>query len=314
LFRSRFEFVVMAFSDNVSHVADMPTFRSDLCLGPAFQQTVATLQRGALVGVGAFADVAVNTPLWISAKRIAAGLGYPRVREMYKGSSLLWFSIGPTFMLEDLCSRVMVPIARNCASKIGVTLGSEGEEAVAAAGSGAVGGVLVASPIENVVVRGHRNSVPIGVAARRIFAEGGLHGLLLPKGAAAMVCREIPFAFGLFFFRERVAERWRVWTASDVEKQGSVKAAGRWWIGELGASLTTSALVNIFAHPASVVLAQQQAYDVRFSTALARAQAQGNGSLLRGLFKGFVLRTVSIAGTMTVVPMVLSKGHLFGLA
>lgn len=266
------------------------------------------LRRGALVGLGAAGDIAINYPLWIIAKRVAAGLGWPAARDLYKGGGLLWLSLGPTFVCEDLCSRLLVPPATSAAARIGLALGSEGEAALAAAAAGAVAGIAVAAPIENVLTRAHKTGFSTRDAARDI-TRGGIISTMMPRGMAAMVGREVPFSLGLFFLKERVARHFHKLAGTDQAHSGSSGAHAQWWCTELTASLTTSTVCNIPAHPPSVVLALQQAHDLQFRDALARACATG----WRGFYAGFAARTVAIAGTMTVVPLILARGKDVGL-
>eukprot|EP00965_Chrysotila_dentata_P205290 6182869-Pleurochrysis_carterae.AAC.6 len=58
-------------------------------------------KRAAVVAAACGADMVINFPLWISAKRIAAGLPLPRAAEVYKGSGTLYFAMGPMTIVED---------------------------------------------------------------------------------------------------------------------------------------------------------------------------------------------------------------------
>ena len=42
---------------------------------------VSPAERGGIIAVGCTADMAINFPLWILAKRTSAGLGWPSMRE-----------------------------------------------------------------------------------------------------------------------------------------------------------------------------------------------------------------------------------------
>eukprot|EP00929_Paragymnodinium_shiwhaense_P074454 TRINITY_DN38110_c0_g1_i1.p1 TRINITY_DN38110_c0_g1~~TRINITY_DN38110_c0_g1_i1.p1 ORF type:complete len:288 (+),score=32.40 TRINITY_DN38110_c0_g1_i1:178-1041(+) len=271
---------------------------------------MATAKRGALLGLSAGVDIAVNYPPWIIAKRVGAGLGMPALNDLYKGGGLLWVSLGPTYVCEDLGSRIFPPAVRVAC---GHALSDDGEEAVAAALAGAFTGVAVSSPIENVLTRAHKHGSSTMCAARDVICQGGLVGTFFPRGAVAMAGREIPFSLGLFYLRERVVNKMH--DLGDAHQPhangGPASAWGRWWAAEITASLTTSAFVNIASHPASVVLAQQQAHDLPLATALSRLWADG---LVKGFYAGYLFRTVAIAGTMTVVPLVIRAGPLLGLS
>merc|ERR1719331_3010371 len=55
-------------------------------------------QRSAAVGAGCAADIAINYPLWIVAKRMGVGIAAvpPTLPELYKGGGSLWISLGPS--------------------------------------------------------------------------------------------------------------------------------------------------------------------------------------------------------------------------
>merc|ERR1719428_1433432 len=165
------------------------------------------VKRTALVGLGSGADIVVNYPLWITAKRLGAGLSWPSVAEVYKGGGLLWASQFPTIACEDLGSRALVPCVR---SMFGSSLSIDVEHAIAAGAAGALAGVVVASPTENVVTRAHKTGSSTLVATLDI-AKRGPRQALLPRGVAAMMGREIPFSLGLFFLKDRAHDLCSKW-------------------------------------------------------------------------------------------------------
>merc|ERR1719453_2654833 len=61
-------------------------------------------RRSAAVGAGCGADILLNYPMWIVAKRMGVGLpAMPAtIPELYKGGGSLWASLGPTTIIEDL--------------------------------------------------------------------------------------------------------------------------------------------------------------------------------------------------------------------
>merc|ERR1712232_958838 len=73
-------------------------------------------------------DIAINYPMWIVAKRMGVGIPAlpPTLPEMYKGGGSLWFSLGPTTMIEDVSKRAVedhllpstLPIPRELASSV----------------------------------------------------------------------------------------------------------------------------------------------------------------------------------------------------
>jgi len=119
-----------------------------------------------------------------------------------------------------------------------------------------------------------------------------------------MVGREVPFAVGIFYLAEKSKELFHGRRASK-DNSWSLKSCIRWSLEEAAASVTCAAAVNIFSHPPSVVLARQQGLRIPLGQALREVYAQG---ALRGFYLGFVARTLSIAGSMWVVPLVLSLG------
>merc|ERR1712107_77398 len=125
------------------------------------------------------------------------------------------------------------------------------------------------------------------------------------------VGREIPFSLGVWFLKERVGHRFHAMAGSRTDTSSGVGAHAYWWTTELCASLTTSALCNIPAHPPSVILALQQAHGYKLNDAVSRAWDNGGW---RGFYAGYLVRTIAIAGTMTVVPLILSRGKDLGLA
>ena len=50
----------------------------------------------------AVADVAVNYPLWLCGKRLAARLPLPRLTELYKGAGTLLLGFGPATLAVKL--------------------------------------------------------------------------------------------------------------------------------------------------------------------------------------------------------------------
>jgi len=262
--------------------------------------STSTALRGALVGVACAADVVFNYPLWITSKRLGAGLGAPRGREIYKGGGTVWLSLFPTMACEDFCSRFLVPAVRAVAPSIGHT----GEELVAAAAGGVLAGVAVAAPIENLVTRAHRDGTSIGAVLRTSWRAEGIVGIAMPLGQAAMVGREVPWAVGCFFFRDYLAQMCH--SAADdprVLGKASSHRSVRWWAEEVISSMACSTLVGIVSHPSTVVLAQQQAHDLPFSVAIRKIYNNGGA---RGFYVGFISRAVSIGGSMFVIPTVLS--------
>jgi hypothetical protein len=284
------------------------THESVVCVATAASSSVLVpaLKRGVLVGLGAGTDMAFNYPLWCVAKRLGAGLGWPSIREVYKGVGLLWASQFPTVACEDLGSRALVPFVRQVC---GGSLSSDAEHAAAAGAAGALAGVAIASPTENVVTRAHKTGQSTSLAAKEVI-RGGLKQTLLPRGAAAMVGREIPFAMGLFYLKDRASQLCH--KRFDCPAEASVVKRGIYWtIADVFASAGTAALCGVVSQPASVVLSLQQADDLPLRKALTQISREG---ITRGFYKGYIPRTISITGCLIVYPLVFDNASVFGLA
>ena len=65
------------------------------------------LRHTSTVGFAMSCDIALNYPLWVAAKRLSVGLdAFPStIRSVYRGGLSLWFSLGPTTMVEDFVTR-----------------------------------------------------------------------------------------------------------------------------------------------------------------------------------------------------------------
>jgi hypothetical protein len=217
--------------------------------------------------------------------------------EMYKGAGAVWTAYAPTIACEEQFSHGLT-------SAVGAMiphLGHQGRELAACAAAGAISGLVVAAPVENLVTRAHAAEISLGDALRSSLHRRGLYGILCPYGQTMMVGREVPFSIGVFFLRDHIAQ----WFHKRLHRDSSLQ----YWFGELASSMTCAAAVNIPAHPPSVVLAWQQAREVPLLDALHQIHANSG---LRGFYKGFVSRSVSVGGTMFVVPIVLSSyGEIF---
>jgi hypothetical protein len=110
-----------------------------------------------------------------------------------------------------------------------------------------------------------------------------------------MVGREVPFCIGVFFLRDHIAK----WCHERLHRDSSMQ----YWCGELASSMACATAVNIPAHPPSVVLAWQQAREVRLQDALSQIYTTSG---LRGFYVGFVSRSCSLGGAMFVLPTILS--------
>lgn len=150
--------------------------------------------RGAIVGAAMGADVIVNYPLWIVAKRVGAGLkALPPLSLLYSGGGALWLSIAPTCIIED---GVTTELKRYV----------DAPDVILAGCSGVAAAVCVTSQVERVITCAHARCVSVSAAAASILKERGVRSLLLPPGMTAMALREAPFAAALFALRPRISE------------------------------------------------------------------------------------------------------------
>ncbi len=232
--------------------------------------------RAASVGAAMACDIVINYPLWIVAKRVGAGLSaLPPLHRLYAGGGALWVSIAPTTILEDGVSTVLKPRCGDLA---------------ASAASGAIAGVCVTSQVERCITASHARNLSVRETAVAIYRRG-VAGLILPPGMLATACREVPFAAALFAVRPRLQK-------IAEERYPTTQR----FLRELSCGVAAAAVAGPASHAPSVVAAYQQATDVTPRQAIAKIYAAGG---LREFFRGLPARTVSLAGTFTVVPLAL---------
>lgn len=205
------------------------------------------------------------------------------IRETYKGGASLWLSLGPTTVLEDVVTRGVEAALPPEAPQ---------RQLIAAALSGVVAGVTVTAQVENLITLAHSRSLSVPGALKHVHAEEGAFGLLLPRGMLAMAGREVPFASALFYARPAISQ-------AVYGDEGPRKIR---WYKELFAGTLTALASTPFSHAPSVVVAYQQGHGISLSQACTEIYRQGG---LAEFYRGFTARTVSLAGTMTVVPVVL---------
>ena len=233
--------------------------------------------RAASVGAAMAADILINYPLWIVAKRLGAGLSaLPPLHRLYAGGGALWVSIAPTTIIEDGVSTVLKPRCGDLA---------------ASAASGAIAGVCVTSQVERCITASHARNLSVSESAMAIYKRGGVAGLIFPPGMAATACREVPFAAALFAVRPRLRK-------IAEERYPTTQR----FLRELSCGVAAASVAGPASHAPSVVAAYQQATDVTPRQAIAKIYAAGG---LREFFRGLPARTLSLAGTFTVVPLAL---------
>ena len=235
------------------------------------------MERAFNVGAAMGADVVINYPLWIVAKRVGAGLSaFPPIRRLYAGGGALWVSIAPTTIIEDGVSTVLKPRCGDLA---------------ASAASGAIAGVCVTSQVERCITAAHARDRGVGETVAALYRRGGVAGLILPPGMMATACREVPFAAALFAVRPRLRK-------IAEERYPTTQR----FLRELSCGVAAAAVAGPASHAPSVVAAYQQATDATPTRAMAHIYAAGG---LRAFFRGLPARTLSLAGTFTVVPLAL---------
>jgi hypothetical protein len=278
--------------------------------GQQSNSSPSVLTQAAIVGVACASELTFFYPTWVAAKRLGAGLGWPRGRELYRGSVAVWLSYFPTLACDDLATRLLQP---SISSTTSGRLGASGEQLIASAVAGAAAGLIVGAPTEGVVTRAHCLNIPVIQCLRETLqSKNGVRRLLLPHGQAAMVGREVPFSVGVFFLRDYFSaffhghEHHHHHTSSEPTKATSTGA--KWWAEEVAASTATAVALNIFAHPPSALLALQQGHEMPIRTALKTLYS--NGGLL-GFYVGFGARTFTMCGSMFMIPTVMRLGAAF---
>lgn len=124
-----------------------------------------------------------------------------------------------------------------------------------------------------------------------------------------MMGREIPFSLGLFFLKDRAHDLCSKWFNCSAPAS-SFRNAAYAQTADVLASLGTAAVCGLVSQPASVILALQQADDLPLSKALTQINREG---ITRGFYKGYVPRTIAIAGSLFVFPLIFRNAHVIGL-
>jgi hypothetical protein len=207
--------------------------------------------------------------------------------QVYKGGASLWLSLGPTTMVEDAVTNGLQR-ATPIESRTQIT------ELASAAASGAVAAVLVTSQVEHLITAAHAKQTPMLATGRELLRSKGLPHLLLPPGMMMMVLREVPFAVALFHIRPALTK---------YVREGSVDPStlGARFRQELFCGCATAAVASPVSHVPSVIAAYQQGHGVSLREAVRSLLAAGGWTQL---WRGLGARTLSLAGTMTVVPVV----------
>lgn len=239
------------------------------------------LRSSGAVAVAMLADIVINYPLWIVGKRIGAGLTpYPgSLSLIYKGSGLLYVSLGPTTVIEDGVTRGLGHVL------------TQVSHAVPAAMSGCVAAVLVTSQVEHLITRSHALNMTMGETAKHLRSQHGLLYLLKPPGMRMMMLREIPFAVSLFYMRPILTKRF-------IDPDAPLQ-----WTRELACGAATASVAVPLSQIPAVVGAYQQATGVGNTQAAIKQLIASGG--VRELFRGMLPRMLSLTGTFTCVPCCL---------
>ena len=249
------------------------------------------LVRSGAVAVAMGCDIGLNYPLWVAAKRLGVGLpAFPgTLRGIYVGAASLWVSLAPTVMIEDTVSRVLQE------SLMPIDSGASAipKELVCSAASGAVAACVVASPVEHIITRSHAMKRGIGETVKLLYHRHGAIYLAAPPGMAAMAGREVPFAASLFWLQPTLSKM-----AQALDGNDQSHSIGKYLL----VGIATSIIATPISHVPSVIAAYQQGHGKDLRTAVGDLYRIGG---VREFWRGLGARTVSLAGTMTVVPLVL---------
>ena len=143
--------------------------------------TMDEAQRIAATGAAMGADIALNYPLWVAAKRLGVGLSAfpPSIREVYRGGGSLWFSLAPTVMVEDHATRWLQ------STVLPQTLA--GRELLSAAASGAIAAACVTSQVEHLITASHTRATSMSVTTAKLYNEHGVRPCLFFVRSAPLV-------------------------------------------------------------------------------------------------------------------------------
>jgi hypothetical protein len=164
--------------------------------------------------------------------------------------------------------------------------------------------------VEYLITASHATATSMNVTIRNVFTEHGIQRLLLPPGMLAMVGREVPFASALFYVRPVMYGHIMATDGMSGHCATSDSISLRKFGSSLLCGILTSMLVTPISQAPSVIAAYQQGHGVSAAVAV-RDISQRYG--WRGFFRGLGARTFSLAGTFTIVPLVLERlGWLLG--
>ena len=266
------------------------------------RERVSIVERAGIILAGLSIDMAINYPMWISAKRVSAGLTMPRLGEVYKGSGSLMFAMGPMIVVQDATTAVVL---RFLDGKLDPTAA----QAASACVAGAVGALTVGAQIEAIITRSHAIQQTITQTAWTTFRASGIVALVAPFGAMMIAAREVPYAGCLFFLsgwiRARLDSTWPPTVTGSGGGSSSSSSAGSGGrsrssiLRDIAAAALTASIAGPISQAPSVIAAHQQAHAVSFGVACQHILAKSGP---RGFYGGLLLRTTSLAGSMFVFP------------
>lgn len=249
---------------------------------------VSFLTRSAIVVTSTLTDILLNYPLWVYAKRIQAALGAPKLGEVYKGAGALFFCCGPQLTVQDYSTGAILKLLDNS---------TNAAHAVSACASGAIGALAVGSQVERVITRAHASSLSVASVIRTTYAAEGLAGLIAPYGGLMVAAREVPYAGTLFFLSGFLNAQLRSGLLSTDERGPHLGL-------DVLTALCSAAIAGPISHAPSVIASHQQARGVTILAACREIAATGGW---RSFFRGLVPRTLTLAGTLFVIPFTIRE-------
>ena len=147
------------------------------------------------------------------------------------------------------------------------------------------------------MTRAHALGGTVAQAAGDTLRSGGLRGLLLPHGLTMIAAREVPYCGCLFFLSGRCRARLRP-SAQEPPHSWLRLAAS-----DYAAAFFTALVAGPLSHAPSVVASYQQAHAAGLGCAV-RAIYEARGGM-RGFFHGLLPRTLSLSGSLFIVPFTI---------
>lgn len=254
------------------------------------------VRRSAVVATAMGCDIILNYPLWVAAKRLGVGLpAFPGTfRGIYVGAGSLFMSLAPTVIIEDTVTRLLRNTLDASENDGESSICGVPSDLICSATSGAVAACFVASPVEHLITRSHALESDIFSTVHRTYISHGFMRVLVPPGLTAMIGREIPFAASLFWLQPTLS---KLFDDLNKDAECNISIAKYLCVG-----VATSAVATPISHIPSVVAAYQQGHGVGIKTAVQELYSVGG---FFEFWRGLAARTVSLAGTMTVVPFVM---------